>query len=227
MGYAPQTHNMYAALDDNDDATTATAGTTTTLNVAAMTTGSNLMGAHTTAVPESIANAINQLSANQMALMTQISQITAMSLAQRPQAPSFQTTHAPPIQHIAILAIQPLAGAATGFQMGTSAGGGRGGRNRRDRHGGRGAGRGGGQNDRTPFATYHQGKQQQGQGHGAGGFLQQGPPGFIPQAPPGGNNQPATPLLNFVKRFANNNVCYSCRIDVKDGHTSVTCPREW
>ena len=35
MGYAPQTHNMYAALDDDDDATTATGGTTTTLNAAA------------------------------------------------------------------------------------------------------------------------------------------------------------------------------------------------
>ena len=50
MGYGPQTHNMYAALNDNDDATTATDGTTATLNVAAMTTGSTLMGAHTTAV---------------------------------------------------------------------------------------------------------------------------------------------------------------------------------
>ena len=59
MGFVPQTHNMYAALDNDDDATTATGGTTTTLNAAAMTTGSTLTGAHTTAVPESIANAIN------------------------------------------------------------------------------------------------------------------------------------------------------------------------
>ena len=106
--------------------------------------------------------------------------------------------------------------------MGTSAGGGRGERNRRNGRGGRGAGRGGGQNDRTPFATY-----QQGQGRGAGGFLPQGAPGFNPQALPGGNNQPATPPLNFIKRFANNNVCYSYRFDVEDGRTSVTCPREW
>ena len=139
MGYAPQTHNMYAALNDNDDATTATGVTTTTLYVAAMTTGSTLTGAHTTTVPESIANAINQLSANQTALMTQISQIAAMSLAQRPQAPSFQPTHAPPIHQIAIPAIQPFSGAATGFQMGTTAGGGRGRRNRREGRGGRGA----------------------------------------------------------------------------------------
>ena len=171
MGYAPQTHNMYAALDNNDDAMTATDGTTTTLNVAVMTTGNTLAGAHTMAVPELIANAINQLSANQTALMTQISQIAAMSLAQRPQAHSFQTTHAPPIQQIAIPAIQPFSGAAKGFQTGTSAGGGRGRRNRCDGRGSRSTGRGGGQNDRTPFATY-----QQEQRHGAGGFLPQGPP---------------------------------------------------
>ena len=84
MGYAPQTHNMYAALDDNDDAMTAIDGTTTTLNVATMMTGSTLTRAHTKAIPESIANAINQLSATQTALMMQISQIVAMSLAQRP-----------------------------------------------------------------------------------------------------------------------------------------------
>jgi hypothetical protein len=104
---------MYAVLDNNYDAIPATDGTTTTLNVAAMTTASTLMEAQATAVPESIANSINQLSVNQTALMTQISQIAAMSLTQRPQAPSFQTTQAPPIQQIAILSIQPFSGAAT------------------------------------------------------------------------------------------------------------------
>ncbi len=63
MGYAPQTHNMYAALNDNNDATTTIDGTTMTLNMAAMMTGITLMGAHTMAAPESIANAINQLRA--------------------------------------------------------------------------------------------------------------------------------------------------------------------
>ena len=42
MGYAPQTRNMYAALDDDDDTTTATDGSATTLNVVAMTIGSTL-----------------------------------------------------------------------------------------------------------------------------------------------------------------------------------------
>ncbi len=41
------------------------------------------------------------------------------------------------------------------------------------------------------------------------------------------NNPPATPPLNFVKLFANNNVCYLCGFDVKEGHTSVMCPRVW
>ena len=155
-----------------------------------MTTGSTpFMGAHTMAVPESIANAINQFSANQMALMTQISQIVAMSLAQRPQAPSFQTTHVPPIQQIAIPAIQPFSAAATGFQTGTSAGGGHGGRNRCNGCVGRGTGCRGRQNDITPFTTYQQENKQQGQGHGAGGLLPQGLPGFITQAPPGCNNR--------------------------------------
>ena len=141
MGYVLQTHNMYTVLDNNNDATSATDGTTTTLNVVTMMTENTLTGAHTMAVPESIANAINQLSANQMALMAQISQIVAMSLAQRPQAPSFQATHAPPIQQIVILAIQPFSGAATGgFQAGTAAVGGRGGRNRCNGRGGWGAG---------------------------------------------------------------------------------------
>jgi hypothetical protein len=155
--------------------------------------------------------------------MLQISQIAAMSIAQWPQAPSFQTTHAPPIKQIAIPAIQPFLGTATGFHTSRTAGGGRGGRNRRKGHSGRDAGHGGGRIDRTPFATH-----QQGRGRGVGGALQQGPPGFIPQAPrPGGNNPPATPPLNFVKRFANDNVCFSCGFDVKAGHTSITCPWEW
>jgi hypothetical protein len=221
MRYAPQTHNMYAACNDDDDAMTATDGTTVILNVAAMTTGSTLTGAHTTAISESIANAINQLSANQTAMMSQISQIAAMSIAHRPPAPPSQATQAPPFQQIAILAIQPFTGAATGFQAGTTAGGGRGGRTRREGRGGRG--RVGGRNVRTPFADY-----QQGRGRGAGRGIQQGPTGFIPQPPrPGGNNPTAPPPLNFVKMFANNNVCYLCGFDVKDGHTSVTCPTHW
>ena len=43
---------------NKDDAPTATDGTITALNLMAMTTGSTLVGAQATAIPESIANAI-------------------------------------------------------------------------------------------------------------------------------------------------------------------------
>jgi hypothetical protein len=32
---------------------------------------------------------------------------------------------------------------------------------------------------------------------------------------------------NIVKQYANWNVCFSCRFDVKDGHMSKTCPAPW
>jgi hypothetical protein len=31
--------------------------------------------------------------------------------------------------------------------------------------------------------------------------------------------------LNTVKSYANWNVCYTCGIDVEEGHTSITCVR--
>ena len=55
---------MYATLN-NDNVTMATEGTTTTHNMAAMTTGSTLTAAQMTAIPDSVANTINQLSTNQ------------------------------------------------------------------------------------------------------------------------------------------------------------------
>jgi hypothetical protein len=108
-----------------------------------------------------------------------------MSIAQRPQTPSFQTTHTSPIQQIAILAIQPFSGAATGgFQAGTLGGGERGGRNMRNGRSGRGTGCGGGCNKHTSFANYHQRQQeqrQQGQGRGAGGFFPKDRQGSSPR----------------------------------------------
>ena len=32
---------------------------------------------------------------------------------------------------------------------------------------------------------------------------------------------------NPVKQFNNWNYCYSCGLDVEDGHTSKTCPQDW
>jgi hypothetical protein len=71
MGYAPQNQNMYDVFD-NDNATTDTKGTTTTItNMAAITTGSTLTSNHATIILDSVTNAINQLSANQTVLMNQ------------------------------------------------------------------------------------------------------------------------------------------------------------
>ena len=56
--------------------------------------------------------------------------------------------------------------------------------------------------------------------------------GSIP-FPPGGAGtvgQPATQagaFSNLTKAFANWNVCSTCGFDIKDGHTSVTCPHAW
>ena len=215
MGYAPQTHNMYAALDDNNDATTATDGTTTTLNLAAMTTGSTLTGAHTTAVPESIANAINQLSANQLVLMTQISQIMAMSLAQRTQTPSFPTMQAQQ-QGVSVRERQQEGGVAEGTgatDMADAAPGAeadkmtvhhlpptnRGSRNRSSKDG-----------DAEWAGTSPKDRQDSSRRHRLGVTTHQ-----------------QCPRSTFVRRFANNNVCYLCGFNIEDGHTSVTCPRGW
>ncbi len=42
---------------------------------------------------------------------------------------------------------------------------------------------------------------------------------------PGGQQKPQNPdFSNIYKRFNNWNVCFSCRFDIEDGHTSLTCP---
>ena len=33
--------------------------------------------------------------------------------------------------------------------------------------------------------------------------------------------------LNIIKKYSNWNVCFSCGFDIKDGHTSKTCPAPW
>jgi hypothetical protein len=33
--------------------------------------------------------------------------------------------------------------------------------------------------------------------------------------------------FNVTKKYNNWNMCYSCGFDVKDGHTSLTCPARW
>ena len=110
----------------------------TIMNVAAMTTGSTLTAAQATVIPEPVANAINQLSANQTAIM---SQMAAMNLNYRVPTQATQQYASPilsPIQQLTIPAMQPFTNAATErFQVGAYGGVGRGGRSRGcNRHGG-------------------------------------------------------------------------------------------
>jgi hypothetical protein len=43
---------------------------------------------------------------------------------------------------------------------------------------------------------------------------------------PGGQQQQAMMYSNKTKYFSNQNVCFSCGFDVKDWHTSATCPHK-
>jgi hypothetical protein len=60
---------------------------------------------------------------------------------------------------------------------------------------------------------------------GGGNMYNYTPQGGIPgNAPQGGmQQQERLPYSNLVKRFANWNACYTCGLDVPDGHTSMTC----
>ncbi len=65
QGYASMSHNMYNVFADEDNTDTTA---TTATNIAALMTGSTIM----VTIPDSVANAINQLSAEQTALMNQM-----------------------------------------------------------------------------------------------------------------------------------------------------------
>ena len=175
-----------------------------------MSTRSSITGSHMAAtIQDSVIQAINQLITNQHTL---INQMAAMSF-NNASAPPQQYT-APPIQQVKIPAHATYAGATGGFNAG------RGGRGRTGR--GRGSGRGGGRHQRTPFGNHmHMQMQQGGRGR------ERGNDSLVPTAPGRGTVAPPEPRAyqsNLVKNFTNWNVCYSCRFDIKDGHTSITCP---
>jgi hypothetical protein len=132
-------------------------------------------------------------------------------------APPQQYT-APPIQQVNIPAHATCAGVTSGvFNAG------RGGHGRTGR--GHGTRRGGGQHQRTLFANYMHTQTQQG-GHGRG----RGDGFFLPTAPGTGTVAPPAPRpyqSNLVKSSTNWNVCYSCGFNIKDRHTSITCPPAW
>jgi hypothetical protein len=211
-GYAPGGNtNMFHALGDpseGDDTDTAD-DTTTTTQIAAVTTGStigNTYGGNNT-IPSEITTAINQLAANQIAIQQQMA---AMTFAAPP--PTVQPPfHIPPIQQMGQHSF------AAGTQGLFTAGRGVGGR-QRNRFKGRGGSRGGGRG-RGMFATQPQATV------GSIPPYIGGPPGHV--TPITGTRVNAPFQSNVTKKHANWNVCWSCGFDVEDGHTSATCPTHW
>jgi hypothetical protein len=244
LGYAPSAQNMYHLLDMGDDNNNATDITVTT-QVAALATGTmtaSLLGQGTAAssvhpgllaaINQSIAPAFNQVVQNQSVLQSQI----ALTLLARPppvQAPpAFMV---PPIQQVAFLMQQPFqppvqqqqyqqaAGYSCG-QQGMFQGG----------HGiqggcscGRGGSRGARQH-RPSFGTMICSQAGMGPPQGQQGmFAPPNPFGgigpFVSLVPAQGTTNAPSP----VKRFATWNTCFSCGVDVAEGHTSATCPFEW
>jgi hypothetical protein len=109
IGYTTMNQNMYASLGvDDDDDTTATDNTIT--NVAALTTGSSITAANT--VHELVINAINQLNANQAALVQQMAAMLLTNL-NCTLPPAQITVPVPPMQQLTIPTQVPYAGAAT------------------------------------------------------------------------------------------------------------------
>ncbi len=218
-GYANQT--MYNILEDgNDDDTDDDTVTTITQTDAGATGGATPSGG--TANSAAVAAAINQLSANQTAIMFQMAAATAQMAALSVVPPPVQNMRAyaprnqfyvPPIQQVAVPMQQPFS--ATGAYP-AGRGGQRGGRGRNQ--GGRQGGR-----SRTPFVDAMQGA-------GAAPMMTKTMPpgGGIAQPPP--RMQQRCKKLDFsnIYKIHNNwNVCFSCGFDIKEGHTSITCPFKW
>ncbi len=126
MGYRTMNHNMYTTLGEDDDDDTMATDTMIT-NVAALTTGSTITAAN--AVHASVINAVNQLNANQAAL---VQQMAAMLLTNHNHTlpPAQITVPVPPMQQLTIPMQVPYAGTATQntFNVGQGGRGGRGGR---------------------------------------------------------------------------------------------------
>jgi len=196
-------YNVFEGTDDDTDEDTVTTITPVT-SVAATVTNTVSTQALPASVSAEIAAAINQLSQNQTAIM---SQMAALSFAPTPvqQHGGRTIAHVPPIQQLAIPVQQHFPA-------------GRGGRRP-----GRGRGRVRGGRGRTPFADYMRTQ-------GAGGVPGQIVPygnNAVPFQPGGATGLPQVrnpDYSNIYKRHNNWNVCFSCGFDIEDGHTSMTCP---
>ncbi len=152
-GYANQT--MYNGLEDGNDDDTNDNTVTTIMQMDVSATGGTTPSGDT-ANSAAVAATINQLSANQTVIMSQMAAATAQMAALSIILPPAQNTRAyapcnqfyvPPIQQVAVPMQQPFS--ATGAYP-TGRGG---------QHGGRGRNQGGRQSghSRTPFADAMQG----------------------------------------------------------------------
>jgi hypothetical protein len=205
-------NNIYNAFKKNDNDTNNKSVTTSaTVPQAAAEATSSLGTSPCTnfAGNAEIAAAINQLSANQTAIMSQMATMSfapGTTQATRGASNTFQVM---PIQQLA----SPLQ---QNFPQGKFNAG-------RGHCGGRGRGRGHGGRGRTPFTDHM---------HAAGLVpalpsqivcLVESVRRFLPFR--GDSKGPGIPTFpTFYKRLKNWNVCFLCGFDIEDGHTSLTCP---
>ena len=167
-------------------------------------------------IPAEVSNAINQLAANQQAMLNQMA---AMSLANSAPPQVAAAFHVPPVQQVSVpaFAIPPPPTYSPGVGIHGGQGGRGGGGRGRGQYGSRG-GRGRGY-VRTPFANHLRNMQQAGMRAGGvpptmigGTVMPQDTGGFNNRAP----RQPNPTHSNIVKNYANWNVCFSCGFDIED-----------
>jgi hypothetical protein len=207
-------NTIYNAFETNDkDTDNNTVTTTVTVpQAAAATRTSSSFGSSTStnfAGNAEITAAINQLLANQTAIMSQMAAMSFVPATTQATCGASNTFAVPPIQQLAI----PLQ---QNFPHGEFDAG-------RARRGGRGHSWGRGRRGHTPFADHMHvaglGPALLGQivPFGRGGAK-------IPPFP-GGQQKPRNPnFSNIYKWFHNWNVCFSCGFGIEDGSMSLTCP---
>ncbi len=215
---------IYNVLEEENEENTNDNMVTTITQTAALTTatgGTTPSGG--TAISAEVAAAINQLSTNQIAIMSQMAAATAQMAALAVVLPLAQNARAyapheqfyvPPIQQVAVPMQQPFS-AAGAYPIG-----------RGGQRGGRGCNQGGHQGgcSRTPFADA---RQDAGAAPMITAMNLYG--GGIAQPPPGMQQRRKKLDFSNIYKIQNNwNVCFSCGFDIKDGHTSITCPfKRW
>ncbi len=202
--------NAFAALIKESDKEDDDVQTVIT-QMAALTTQSQLTATTVAESSAAVAAAISQLAANQHAMQQQFAAFTTQcnttyQLVQAAQPPVTQFS----IPNFATFLTEGRGGGRRG-------GHGRGGRTNFTTTGGR--------NIRTPFANFV-GCGGQGGLPSIGGEPGRGS-GMTPFTQQNMQRNTAPMYSNITKRYANWNVCFSCGFDVKDGHTSKTCPDPW